>query len=200
MLKPEVKHFAPPEFAARCFSHGLTFDEIAGAVITHSNTRTMRECHDHVIEESWCEFEFRERGDDAREETSFGHCDEWANRDCVRPQVARMFLDGHLAVCRKTNISLRWRLWALTRGAGIPDVIEDGRQGCLVPPSDPEAFAQAIDRLLSDPLQRIAMGVAARKRATQLFSLKEMQSSYVDWFDQTRAAVIDSLPSGLRTC
>jgi glycosyltransferase involved in cell wall biosynthesis len=45
-----------------------------------------------------------------------------------------------------------------TRVAGIPEVVDDGRTGLLVPPSDPEALAAALTRLLEDaPLrQRIS--------------------------------------------
>jgi glycosyltransferase involved in cell wall biosynthesis len=33
----------------------------------------------------------------------------------------------------------------------IPDLVEGGRTGCLVPPDDPQALADALDRLLRDP-------------------------------------------------
>ena len=37
-----------------------------------------------------------------------------------------------------------------TRAGGIPDVIEDGRSGLLVPPRDPNALAYAVNRVLDD--------------------------------------------------
>jgi glycosyltransferase involved in cell wall biosynthesis len=37
-----------------------------------------------------------------------------------------------------------------TRAGGVPDIVEDGVNGLLVPPGDPEALADALDRVLSD--------------------------------------------------
>lgn len=48
---------------------------------------------------------------------------------------------------------------------GPAEVITDGINGVLVPPSDPDALAQALRELASDPSRRRALGVAARKRA-----------------------------------
>ena len=45
-----------------------------------------------------------------------------------------------------------------TRVGGIPSVVQDGRTGLLVPPSDPAAMAAAIDRLLGDPALLAEMG------------------------------------------
>jgi glycosyltransferase involved in cell wall biosynthesis len=71
-----------------------------------------------------------------------------------------------------------------TRAAGIPEVVEDGQQGLLVPPADPRAFASAILQLMGDPLRRQSMSISARERAERYFSLEQMQADYADWFSQ----------------
>jgi glycosyltransferase involved in cell wall biosynthesis len=53
----------------------------------------------------------------------------------------------------------------VTHVGGIGEVIEDGREGFLVPPADPAALAGAITRLLDDPDLRAAMGERATARA-----------------------------------
>lgn len=45
----------------------------------------------------------------------------------------------------------------------IPTVVEDGRTGLLVPPSDPPALAAAIDSLVADPDAARRMGAEARR-------------------------------------
>ncbi len=52
-----------------------------------------------------------------------------------------------------------------TRVGGTPEVIEDGLNGLLVPPRDPEALAAAILRLLRDDILRARLGEAAKVRA-----------------------------------
>ncbi len=49
-----------------------------------------------------------------------------------------------------------------SRVHGIPDVVEDGRTGLLVPPGDVEQLAEAIGRLAGDAGLRAAMGQAGR--------------------------------------
>jgi phosphatidylinositol alpha-1,6-mannosyltransferase len=51
------------------------------------------------------------------------------------------------------------------RSGGMPDALEDGVTGVLVPPSDPAALAHAIDELLSDEPKRARMSQAARALA-----------------------------------
>ncbi|GAY14658.1 glycosyltransferase [Mycobacterium sp. shizuoka-1] len=47
-----------------------------------------------------------------------------------------------------------------TRVGDIPDVVRDGVSGLLVPPDDPDALAQALIRVLTDPELAAAMGKA----------------------------------------
>jgi len=60
-----------------------------------------------------------------------------------------------------------------TRVGGIPEVVEDGRQGLLVPPADPPALAGAVAALLKDKARAASMGGAGRTRA-ELFSAEIM--------------------------
>jgi glycosyltransferase involved in cell wall biosynthesis len=57
-----------------------------------------------------------------------------------------------------------------TRVGGIPDAIEDGRDGLLVPPHDPEPLGRALNALLEDGARRARLGAAARRRALENFS------------------------------
>jgi glycosyltransferase involved in cell wall biosynthesis len=49
---------------------------------------------------------------------------------------------------------------------GIPEIIDDGQNGLLVPPGDPVALRMAMERLLSDDGLRQRMGDAAKRRAS----------------------------------
>ena len=57
-----------------------------------------------------------------------------------------------------------------TRVGGIPEVVEDGVSGLLVPPGDAAGLARAVEALIADPTRRAAMGAAARRRAMERFS------------------------------
>ncbi|NMC42636.1 MAG: glycosyltransferase family 4 protein [candidate division Zixibacteria bacterium] len=60
-----------------------------------------------------------------------------------------------------------------TNVGGIPEVVEDGVSGVLVPPDDCRALTNAILRLAIDRDLRIAMGRAGRAIAGQRFDLKD---------------------------
>jgi glycosyltransferase involved in cell wall biosynthesis len=52
---------------------------------------------------------------------------------------------------------------------GLPEIVEDGVSGLLVPAGDAAALAAALARLLGDPALARRMGGAGRKRALALF-------------------------------
>ncbi len=55
------------------------------------------------------------------------------------------------------------------RAGGIPDLVDDGRTGRLVPGRDPAALASAIAALLSSAESRATMGALGRERAEARF-------------------------------
>jgi len=61
---------------------------------------------------------------------------------------------------------------------GIPEVVEDGRSGVLVPADDFEALSAAVETLLRDPARRAALGDAARRRAHDHFSAEVIVPRY----------------------
>ncbi len=58
-----------------------------------------------------------------------------------------------------------------TDQGGPREIVRDGETGFLVPPGDPTALAKAISTLAADAALRRQMGLAARARAVQRFSL-----------------------------
>ncbi|MGE3507909.1 MAG: glycosyltransferase family 4 protein [Vicinamibacterales bacterium] len=61
-----------------------------------------------------------------------------------------------------------------TRTGGIPEVIDDGATGLLVPPRDPPALARAIVTLLSDEARRNQLAAAGLQRVRTRFSVERM--------------------------
>jgi glycosyltransferase involved in cell wall biosynthesis len=59
-----------------------------------------------------------------------------------------------------------------SRTAGQTDVVVDGVTGLYVPPGDPRALRQAIERLLAEPELARRMGHAGRQRIEQMMSLE----------------------------
>ncbi len=58
-----------------------------------------------------------------------------------------------------------------TAVGGVPDLIEHGVHGLLVPSGEPHALALAIAELLADPARRAQMGARARQRRRTEFDI-----------------------------
>jgi glycosyltransferase involved in cell wall biosynthesis len=65
-----------------------------------------------------------------------------------------------------------------TRVGGVPELIEEGVTGLLVPPGNPVELARALRALLDDESLRRRMGEAGKKRALELFTLDRMIEQY----------------------
>ena len=61
-----------------------------------------------------------------------------------------------------------------TDAPGINELVVDGVTGLLAPPRCPDALADRLERLLHDPVLRLRMGEAGRRRIASEFSLEQM--------------------------
>jgi glycosyltransferase involved in cell wall biosynthesis len=71
-----------------------------------------------------------------------------------------------------------------TRAGGIPEALEEGKTGLLVPRRDPIALAEALRQLVNDPARRVRMGIAGRRRAETLFTQERMVESTMRVYTQ----------------
>lgn len=70
-----------------------------------------------------------------------------------------------------------------TRVGGIPEVIDDGVTGLLVPPSDPAAMADAVARYAVAPALAAQHGAAGRDRILQKYNMPAMVAAYKSLYD-----------------
>jgi starch synthase len=71
-----------------------------------------------------------------------------------------------------------------SRVGGIPEVVDHGVTGLLVPPDDPAALAQALNALARDPALADAYGRAGRARAVAEFSWPAVAAATVELYTQ----------------
>jgi glycosyltransferase involved in cell wall biosynthesis len=71
---------------------------------------------------------------------------------------------------------------------GIPDIVEDGVTGLLVPHGDPERLALALKTLLTDPAYAREMGARGRARVLKEYTFEKFQSRFTRILDGVMAS------------
>jgi len=70
-----------------------------------------------------------------------------------------------------------------TSVGGMPELVEEGLTGFLVPPSDVTALANRLRLLILNPTRANAMGAAGRQRANEHFSVDRMVQQVAGIYD-----------------
>ncbi len=70
-----------------------------------------------------------------------------------------------------------------TRVGGNPELVDDGRTGWLVPPSEPVAMANAVRSYLINPGQKALHGQAGRAKTEARFGMDAMVDGYLSVYD-----------------
>lgn len=71
-----------------------------------------------------------------------------------------------------------------TRVGGVPELIEHGKTGLVVPPRNPQALREALLKLLQSPELRESFGQAGRIRVEKEFSIEQMVNKHLQAFHQ----------------
>lgn len=112
--------------------------------------------------------------------------DKWAFMSACRVGVVPSL--GSEAVSRA---ALEWmslgRPVVASSVGGLPDIVEDGVTGLLVPPGDAKALAEALASLLGDPRKAEALGRAGRARWENEFGLTTFYEETQRVYDEATA-------------
>ena len=70
-----------------------------------------------------------------------------------------------------------------TAVGGVPELVQEGATGRLVPSEDAGALAQAMQALVDDPARRQVMGAAARRHAVAHFDIRHTVRGYEQLYE-----------------
>jgi glycosyltransferase involved in cell wall biosynthesis len=76
-----------------------------------------------------------------------------------------------------------------TAVGGTPEVVEDGVNGCLVPPGNPAALVHRIGELLHEEQTRRTMGRRGRQRVQEEFTFAAQARQYQQLFEELGASI-----------
>jgi len=100
----------------------------------------------------------------------------WVNQDRVRELYRRTDIFALASFAEGVPVVLMEAMameipCVATRITGVPELIRDGVDGCLVTPADEDELTQAIAKLMDDPALRRRLGAAGRQRVLEKYDL-----------------------------
>lgn len=110
----------------------------------------------------------------------------------ARLRATDLYLHPSLGEARSTALLQAWATGlpvVAARVTGIDDLVRDGEDGLLVPASDAEAMADAVQRLIDDSVLAARLGATGRRRAEAEFSVDATVRGYL-------AVLADADPDG----
>ena len=72
-----------------------------------------------------------------------------------------------------------------TRHSGIPELVQDGISGLLVPERDVDALAEKCEYLIQHPQRCMEMGRAGRKFVEENFEISKLNQGLVELYTQS---------------
>lgn len=79
-----------------------------------------------------------------------------------------------------------------TYHGGIPELVEDGISGFLVPERDAEAIALKLQYLIAHPETWNIIGAAGRKRVEECFDMQKLNDELVDIYQKSKSLTVHS--------
>jgi len=70
-----------------------------------------------------------------------------------------------------------------TKVGGVPEIIQDGKNGLLIPSKHPEELAEAILQLYKDQKLRRRLGENARKTVLEKYTAEKVVNQYLETFE-----------------
>ena len=74
-----------------------------------------------------------------------------------------------------------------TRVGGVPEIVEEGRSGVMVPPEDASALGSVLDRVVTDAALRRSLGERGRAVVEARFRVETMCENRMAYFEELRA-------------
>lgn len=108
-----------------------------------------------------------------------------------RTDVPVLLANSHIAVlCSESegfsNAIIEYQMAGrpviCTNAGGNPEIIQDGRNGCLYEVGDVNRLAELISRLADDPAQAASLGEAGRRMVQERFGLTRMVGAHIELY------------------